>query len=308
LNIADKGMFEHLTIKPLHIIEQTIINTTNEKDIIVHDSHGIVDENGNAQLIFNTTEDAVSYLSLTNAASGSGVALSAESDTETDVDIDLVPKGNGSVNLGGNLDMNTYSIQTVTPTEMAYLHGVEAALNILAPQYQTIYIDAGAMIPCTTNGAESGTYEYPTNDIDMDYMAMDAGATKERKQFKTVLPENWDRGTVKAKVYWTSATGSTAGDTVEFAVKAGARNDGDPIDVALGTAQIISDVLLADNGGAMQITGATPAITIAGTPGLNALIIFEVYRNTDGTDDMAEDAWPVGLLVQFKVNQSITAW
>jgi DNA modification methylase len=35
LNVADKSIFEHLTIKPLHIVEQTVINTTNENDIIL---------------------------------------------------------------------------------------------------------------------------------------------------------------------------------------------------------------------------------------------------------------------------------
>jgi hypothetical protein len=31
--------------------------------------------------------------------------------------------------LGGNLDMNEKSIQTVTPTEMAYVHGVTSAIQ-----------------------------------------------------------------------------------------------------------------------------------------------------------------------------------
>lgn len=35
LNVADKSIFEHLTIKPLNIIEQTILNTTNDSDVIL---------------------------------------------------------------------------------------------------------------------------------------------------------------------------------------------------------------------------------------------------------------------------------
>lgn len=172
----------------------------------------------------------------------------------------------------------------------------------------TIYIDAGAMVPCTTNGALQSTHEYPTNDIDIDHYAFDDGATEERVQFKLVMPESWDRGTVKAKFCWSSPTGSTAGDTIEWGIKAGALSDSDAIDAALGTAQVISDVLLANNGADIQISGATPAITVGGTPARNDIIIFEVYRNTDGVDNMVEDGWLMGVLIQFKKTAYAASW
>jgi hypothetical protein len=173
-------------------------------------------------------------------------------------------------------------------------------------RYETIYIDAAAMVPCTTSGALAGTYEYNTNDL--DYFAFDAGATKERIQFKTTMPEGWDRGTIKAKFYWSSATGSTSGDTVEWALKAGALSDDDDIDTALGTPQVISDTLLADNGTDLQITSATPAITIAGSLALGDVLVFEIYRNTDGSDTMAENGWLFGVWIQYKIDSSVTAW
>lgn len=177
-----------------------------------------------------------------------------------------------------------------------------------AVEYETVYIDAGSMIPCTTNPALAGTKEYGTNDIDLDYFAFDAGATEERVQFKTKLPENWDRSTIKAKFDWSSDTGSTAGDTVEWGIKAGALSNDDAIDTALGTAQVITDILLANNGADLQITSATPALTIAGTPAVNDMLVFEVYRNTDGTDDMAEDAFLFGVTLQYKKIGSVGAW
>ena len=174
--------------------------------------------------------------------------------------------------------------------------------------YDIIYIDAGAMVPCTTNGALQSTHEYPNSDIDIDHYAFDAGAVEERVQCKLVMPENWNRGTVKAKFYWSSAAGSTAGDTVEWGIKAGALSDSDAIDAALGTAQVISDVLLANDGTDLQISGVTPAITIGNTPALNDLIVFEVYRNTDGVDDMAEDAWLLSVLIQYKKTVYAASW
>lgn len=174
--------------------------------------------------------------------------------------------------------------------------------------YETTYIDAAAMVPATTNGALQGTNEYGTNDIDMDYFAFDAGATEERAQFKLKMPENWDKGTIKVKFDWSSATGSTANDTVEWAIKAGALSDSDTIDAVLGTVQVISDTLLADNGTDLQITPTTPALTVGGTPALSSLLIFEVYRNTDGTDNMAEDAWLFGITIQYKKAGTNVSW
>lgn len=174
--------------------------------------------------------------------------------------------------------------------------------------YKTIYIDAGAMVPCTTNGALAGTHEYPNNDIDIDYYAFDDGATEERVQFKVDMPEAWDLGTIKAKFKWSSATGSTAGDTVEWGIKGGFLEDNDAIDAALGGAQVISDTLLANNGVDLQNTSATPAITIGGTPATDGTVIFEIYRNTDGTDDMLEDAWLFGVTLQYNETLTPAAW
>jgi len=172
--------------------------------------------------------------------------------------------------------------------------------------YKTQWVGAEAMIPCTTNGAESLTNEYATNDIDFDVMAFDGGATEERIQFTMKFPEAWDRSTVKVKFYWTNAAGASPADTVEWGIKAGALANDDPIDTALGTAVTISDALTA--AGDLCITSATAALTIAGSPTLNEMIQFEVYRNTDGTDDMTEDAWLIGVDIQFLNTNTVSAW
>lgn len=175
--------------------------------------------------------------------------------------------------------------------------------------YANIYVDSSKMHPCTTNGAAAlAKNEYGTNDVDVQYFAFDGGATEERVQFSIVMPEDWNRGTIKAKFYWSSASGSTAGDTVEWGLKANALGDNSAIDAALGTPQIVSDTLLGSSGTKMQVTPATPAITVGGSASLNNLIVFEIYRNTDGTDDMAEDAWLFGLNIQYQRNQTVAAW
>jgi len=180
--------------------------------------------------------------------------------------------------------------------------------RITANEYDTIYIDASAMIPCTTNAALQGTKEYGTNDIDIDYFAFDAGAIKERVQFKLKMPENWNRDTIVAKFDWSSDTGSTINDTVEWGIKAGALSNNDIIDSVLGTAQVITDSLLSDNGTKLQTTDKTPPITVSGTPLIGDIIVFEIYRNTDGTDDMAEDAWLMGVTLQYLKTTVVDVW
>jgi hypothetical protein len=163
-----------------------------------------------------------------------------------------------------------------------------------------LYIDAGAMLACTTNGAATGTHEYGAAYPEMDYFAFDGGATEERVQFKVEMPSTWDADTLTAHFHWSSATGSTAGDTVEWGIKAVALADDAAIAGAFGTAQVVSDTLLADNGADMQITAETPAITV-GSAATGRIVCFEAYRNTDGTDDMAEDAWLFGVTITYGI-------
>jgi hypothetical protein len=176
---------------------------------------------------------------------------------------------------------------------------VDALLPSAGTPVVTIWIDPIKIIPCTTNGAQSGTKEYAADKATLDYLAFDGGAIKERAQFKLCFPSNWDAGTVTAKFYWSSDTGSTAGDTVEWGIKAISLRNDDAIATAFGTAQVISDTLLANDGADMQVSSATSAITIGGTPANGSMVVFEVYRNTDGTDDMTEDAWLFGIEITF---------
>jgi hypothetical protein len=189
----------------------------------------------------------------------------------------------------------TATDKVLTPSNLAAVY-----------QYQTLYIPASAMTPAKTNGAAAGTAETSSNKLNMDYLAFD-GATEEFGHFQVVMPKGWDRGTVKFRFRWTSATGSTAGDTVEWEVAGVAISDNDALDAALGTSQVISDTLLADNGANLQVTGATPALTIGGTPALGDTIHFVVSRNVGGTDDMTEDAWLLGAVLEYKLTETVTA-
>ena len=194
-------------------------------------------------------------------------------------------------------------------TSLDYLLKNAASLNPAHRHtaYEAIFIPAAAMYSTSTNGAVVNQYEYPTNDINKVYFAFNS-VVEQFIEFDMLMPEGWDRSTIKAKFFWSSATGSTAGDTVEWEILAGALSNDEAIDAALGTAQVISDALLANNGTDLQVSGATPAITVGGTPALGDLVHFKISRNVAGTDDMTEDAWLFGVAIQLLSDQSVAAW
>jgi hypothetical protein len=72
---------------------------TNSFMIDFDDDHGIRDENGNEQLIFQTTSSAVNQLEITNAATGGDPKLAAAGG-DSNIDLALAPKGSGEIVVG----------------------------------------------------------------------------------------------------------------------------------------------------------------------------------------------------------------
>ena len=72
---------------------------TNSFHIDFDDAHGIRDDSGNEQLIFQKTTSAVNHIEITNAATSNDPKISAAGD-DANIDIDIEPKGTGNVILG----------------------------------------------------------------------------------------------------------------------------------------------------------------------------------------------------------------
>tara|TARA_R100000030_G_scaffold31191_1_gene22831 strand:+ start:1012 stop:3423 length:2412 start_codon:yes stop_codon:yes gene_type:complete len=79
---------------------------TNSHNILIDDAHFIADENGNEQIIFQTTSSAVNQIDVTNAATGNGPSISATGG-DTNIDLNLTPKGTGQVVIDGNVGIDT---------------------------------------------------------------------------------------------------------------------------------------------------------------------------------------------------------
>ena len=72
---------------------------TNSFNIAFDDAHGINDENGNEQIVFQTTGSAVNQFDVTNAATGNAPSISATGG-DTNIDFAIIPKGSGETKIG----------------------------------------------------------------------------------------------------------------------------------------------------------------------------------------------------------------
>lgn len=195
------------------------------------------------------------------------------------------------------------------------IDGIITDLNTLderAPAYGTIWVPAKIMTPLSTGAcAALAQIEYTTNDdVLLDYFAFDKDA-EEYAGFTLVMPENWDRSTIKAKFYWAPGHASAVeGTTVEWQIQGIALSNDDNMDTTefTDTGEVISDGVTAGKNLDLHITSATPAVTINGTPALGDLIYLKVSRNVGGTDDMGYDAWLFGVLIQYTIDNTVAAW
>ena len=96
---------------------------TNSFNIAFDDAHGINDENGNEQIVFQTTSSAVNQLDVTNAATGSAPSIQATGG-DSNINLRVGPKGTGLVEVLGadnpgsiqlNCEANSHGIKLTSP-------------------------------------------------------------------------------------------------------------------------------------------------------------------------------------------------
>lgn len=78
---------------------------TNSNNVLFDDAHFIGDENGNEQIIFQTTSSAVNQIDVTNAATGNAPQISATGG-DSNVNLKLAAKGTGKLELASDLQVN----------------------------------------------------------------------------------------------------------------------------------------------------------------------------------------------------------
>ena len=175
---------------------------TNSFMIDFDDDHGIRDENGNEQLIFQTTSSAVNQLEITNATTGSGAKLGAAGG-DSNIDLELSPKGTGELKVGTGSAAATLTssgaydlvLDTNSGTNSGTITITDGANgNITATPNGTGYVEVGGntnpgtlQLNCENNShgiklqspahsaSQSYTLKFPTGNVTADrYLKVDS--------------------------------------------------------------------------------------------------------------------------------------
>lgn len=205
----------------------------------------------------------------------------------------------GSINGDDTLSISAVDVDITDSGGFYTATEVEAALQEAAQFTQgqhTIWLLAGALVPNETNGPAAGSLETTTNAVMAETLDFDP-TTGESAQIAIQMPKSWDGGTIVAQFIWSHpATATNFG--VTWGIQAVAFADDDALDTAFGTAQTVSDT-----GGTtddIYISPETSAMTVAGSPGAEELVVFRIYRDpSDGSDDLAVDARLHGVKLHY---------
>ena len=172
------------------------------------------------------------------------------------------------------------------------------ALVMGTKRYDNIFIPAGAMVPSATNGATPGTIDF--TNVKRDTMAF-SNAVGQGAEFSVVMPEDWDGGTVRAKLMWTAydSTKAEQGEVVAWKIGAVSTPDEGAITVAPTNYATVTDNLSQVNE--LHRTGSTGALTMDGTPGAGNLAHFVVKRDptAETANPMDTEALLLGVWLQY---------
>jgi hypothetical protein len=209
----------------------------------------------------------------------------------------LVLTGQGTTNdvtIKNDADADVIEIPTGT-TNVAVVGSITsggAAVKVAGKE--TIWIPASAMQPTTSNGcAGLTTVETTSGRPDLVVLDFDKDSD-EFAQFSVAFPVSWNAGTVTFQVFWAGIAATT---DVDWMVDAVAISNNTTIDVAYGTAVVVTD----NAQGAVEelnVSAESGALTIAGSPGDDELCFFRIGRDVSG-DAMAGDARLVGIKLFF---------
>ena len=122
-------------------------------------------------------------------------------------------------------------------------------------------------------------------------------STDQFTQFTVGFPKSWNEGTVTYQVYWTPASTNT-GDCI-FGLQGVSCGDSDTIDIAYGTAINVTDAGIGTVED-QQVSALSSAVTIAGSPAVDQLTYFQLFRKAaDGSDTFTGECRVLGIKLFF---------
>ena len=231
---------------------------TNSFMIDFDDAHGIRDENGNEQLIFETTGSAVNHIDITNAATGAGAQIGAVGG-DTNISLKLRPKATGNIEIMGAT--NPGSIQLNCESNS---HGIK----LTSPPHSS---------------AQSYELKFPTGNVTADRFLKVASVTGSgttgvgQLSFAEVSGgTSWQA--VKTSATFTAVAGegyfiNTTSNAIEMDLPAG--NIGDEISFIDYAGTFDSNALTIDPNGTEKIVGSTASLTVSTERAANTLVYVD---------------------------------
>ena len=252
----------------------TLTNKTLTSPII---GTKISDTNSNELFNLTATSSAVNELTFANAATGNNPSFTA-SGGDSNIGIDLKTKGTGVIKAedsGGNV----------------------SAVKIAGRE--TIWIPAVAMYPNGTNGAEANQVEL-SNGPEIKVLDFDK-STDEFAQFSVAFPKSWNAGTVTFQAFFTATSTDTG--TTAWGLSGVAIADNDSCNTAFGTQVVATAKAHSGTSNDLDVADESGAVTIAGSPGDNEQVFFQISRDVSA-DDLDADARLLGIKLFFTTDSA----
>jgi len=230
---------------------------TNSFMIDFDDAHGIRDENGNEQLIFETTSSAVNHIDVTNAATGNAPQIGAVGD-DSNVDLKLRPKGTGNIEIMGatnpgaiqlNCESNSHGIILQSPP-----HSSGQSYTLKFPT-GNVTADRFLKVDSVTGSGATGVGQLSFAEVS----GGTSGQAVKTSTFTAVAGEGYFIDTTSGAIEMDLPAG-TIGDEVSF------------IDYA-GTFD--TNALTIDQNGSEKIAGSTDPLTVSTERAANTLVYVD---------------------------------
>jgi hypothetical protein len=253
---------------------QTLTNKTLTSPKI---GTSILDTNGNEVALITATSSAVNEVTFVNAATGNNPSIDA-SGGDTNIGLALKTKGTGVIQAedsGGNV----------------------SAVKIAGKE--TIWVPAVAMYPNTTNGAEANQVEL-SNGPEIKVLDFDKDSD-EFAQFAVAFPKSWNAGTVTFQAFFTATSTDTG--TTAWGLSGVAIADNDSCNTAFGTQVVATAKAHSGTSNDLDVANESGAVTIAGSPGDNEQVFFQISRDVSA-DNLNADARLLGVKLFFTTDSA----
>ena len=301
---------------------QTLTNKTLTSPKI---GTSILDTNGNELAKVTATSSAVNEFTIANAATGNDPTLSATGD-DSNIDIAIKPKGTGETVVGTgaadatvtssgahNLVLDTNSgtnsgTITITdgsngniviaPNGTGVAQAVDGGDNTAAIKIagkETIWVPAVAMYPNTTNGCAALAQTELSNGPEIKTLDFDKDSD-EFAQFAVAFPKSWNEGTVTFQAFFTADSTNTG--TTAWGLSGVAIADNDSCNTAFGTQVVATAKAHSGTANDLDVAAESGAVTIAGSPGTDEQVFFQISRDVSA-DDLNADAKLLGIKLFF---------